>query len=241
MWFATKYNKKVMYMQKTVALIGAGRMGSVVAKQLPEETRKIIIDTETEKAKLLADKVGGTFSSSYDAVSDADLIAIVLPAPAVNATVEMLIGLAKTGAVIINMSTSANIDPIIKSKDPTLQIIDTKIIGHATSMSKGEPGIVVVETQDEAAFNMIKSQLPGFQQVARGNADLVPTINEIGTVEAIRIAVNVRKQLRTLNIPEEWITVVIKTICAGVVKSFAENDLGNFALELVRKLEQEDT
>jgi len=49
----------------------------------------------------------------------------------------------------------------------------------------------------------------------------------------------VRKKLVALNIPDEWIDVAIRTVCAGTMKSYTENDLGHFALELVKKLERE--
>jgi hypothetical protein len=87
----------------------------------------------------------------------------------------------------------------------------------------------------------IRSQLPGFTDVVVGDADLVPKMNIIGSTEGIRAAVSVRKQLRQLGeLPEEWVNVVIRTVCAGTMKSYTENDLGHFALELAKKLEAEN-
>ena len=52
-----------------------------------------------------------------------------------------------------------------------------------------------------------------------------------------------RKKLSTLDVPDdwpnEWIDVAIRTVCAGTMKSFTENDLGHFARELVNQLEKE--
>ena len=42
------------------AVVGAGRMGSVVAERLPKSTKKIIIDIDLEKARRLAGKVDGS-------------------------------------------------------------------------------------------------------------------------------------------------------------------------------------
>ena len=64
-------------------VVGAGRMGSVVARQLPGRTRKIVIDIDLEKAVLLAEQVEGIPSDSLDSAGDADLVAVVLPTPAV--------------------------------------------------------------------------------------------------------------------------------------------------------------
>ena len=227
-------------MSITVAVIGAGRMGSVVSRQLPPDTIKIIIDTDPAKASELAKAIGGYSAGGLEYAKDADVIAVVLPTPAVNETVEKLQALVKKGAVIINMATTAKIDPVILSKNKDIFIVDAKIIGHAKSISKGEPGIIVAKTDNAEVLALIKSQLIGFTDVVRGDADLVPIINTIGSAEGIKTAVAIRKQLRVMDIPEEWINVVIRTVCAGTMKSLTENDLGHFALELLKKLESED-
>ena len=227
-------------MSITVAVIGAGRMGSVVSRQLPPDTKKIIIDTDPAKASELARAVGGSSAGALEYAKDADLIALVLPSPAVNGTVEKLQALVKKGAVIINMATTAKIDPVIIAKNPDIFIVDAKIIGHAQSISKGEPGIIVAKTENAEVFALIKSQLIGFTDVVKGDADLVPILNTIGSTEGIKAAVAIRKQLRAMDIPDEWINVAIRTVCAGTMKSFTENDLGHFALDLSNKLESED-
>jgi len=226
-------------METVVAVVGAGRMGSVVAKQLPDITKKIIIDLDEQKAQELAGKVAGQAATTLEAAKEADLVAVVLPTPAMNKVVDQLTAVVKKGAVIINMATSAKIDQQILDKRSDIHIVDAKIIGHAMSISKGEPGYVIVKTEDPQVFALIKSQLPGFTDVQQGDADLVPVINTIGSTEGIRTAVKVRKELEKLNIPEDWINIVIRTVCAGTMKSYTEKDLGHFALELAKKLEAE--
>jgi hypothetical protein len=226
-----------------VAVVGAGRMGSVVAGQLPGDTQKIIIDVDLDKARLLAEKVEGVPSDNLDAAGDADLIAVVLPTPAVNETVAALLKVAKKGAIILNMATSARIDPALIKRTTEIAIVDAKIIGHAKSISLGEPGIIVVRYDDAEKFQFIKKQLPGFYKVIQGESDLVAEINKLASTEGIKAAVALRKQLSKMDVPDdwpdEWIDVAIRPVCAGTMKSFTENDLGHFALELVKKLEKE--
>ena len=222
-----------------VAVVGAGRMGSVVAGQLPARTKKIIIDIDRGEARRLAEKVKGTPADNLESTAEADLVAVVLPTPVVNETVDVLLNVAKNGAIILNMATTAHIDPALFEKNRQVSIVDTKIIGHAMSISRGEPGIVVVNCDDARTFGLIKGQLPGFYKVVQGEADLVEKINKIGSAEGIRAAVMVRKKLSEFDLPEEWIDVAIRTVCAGTIKSFTENDLGHFALALVKKVEKE--
>jgi hypothetical protein len=219
------------------AVVGAGRMGTVMAAQLPVDTKKIIIDIDLEKARLLARQVGAIPSDRLESAGDADLVAVVLPTPVVNETVYKLLDVVKGGGIILNMATTAHIDPSLFEKNKKVTIVDAKIIGHAKSITKGEPGIIVVNSGDESVFGLIKDQLPGFHKVVQGDSDLVERINRVGSTEGIKAAVKVRNKLLKLDIPDEWINVAIRTVCAGTAKSFAENDLGHFALELVKKLE----
>ena len=222
-----------------VAVVGAGRMGSVVAKQLPDRTEKIIIDIDLEKASQLAERVGGKAGDRLEIAGKADLVAVVLPTPVVNRTVEGLLNILQKGTIILNMATTARIEPDILKDRNDIWVVDAKIIGHAMSISRGEPGIVVVNCDDRRRFKLIREQLPGFHQVVQGDASLVEKINKIGSAEGIKAAVKVRKQLNEMNVPEDWLHVAIRTVCAGTMKSFTENDLGHFALELVKKIEKE--
>lgn len=222
-----------------VAVVGAGRMGSVVGRQLPDDVRKLIIDTDEAKAKALAEEISGTYALALDAAKDADLIPVVLPTPAVNPVMEQLVGIAKNGAILMNMATNGTVAPEIIEKNSKIHIVDTKIIGHAMSMNQGSPAYVVVNTEDERVLEKIQYILPGYKKVVMGNTDIVPEIAKIGSAEGIRAAITVRKLLKQYKIPKDWEDIVIYTICAGTMRSYVENDLGHFAKQLAEKLEAE--
>ena len=222
------------------AVVGAGRMGSVVARQLPKRTKKIIIDSDREKALHLAQSIKGLASDRLESAREAEVVAIVLPTPAVNATIAVLVDIAKPESIILNMATTAHVDPALLALRSDIAIIDAKIIGHAASIAGGAPSIIVVDCPDGSKFRQIQDQLPGFHKVVQGEAARVEKINRAASTEGIRAAVRVRQQLLNLKVPEEWIDVALQTVCAGTVKAFAANDLGHFALELARKIEREE-
>jgi hypothetical protein len=75
--------------------------------------------------------------------------------------------------------------------------------------------------------------------VVQGDAALVEKINTIGSTEGLRAALTVKAKLAAMNIPDEWIDVAIRTVCAGTMRSYVENDLGHFARQLVQRLDKE--
>ena len=127
-------------MTVTVAVLGAGRMGSVVAAQLPRATRKLIIDSDVEKARRLAGRTGGKASANLEDTADATMIFLVLPAPAINDTLACLVKIVRAGCMILNMATTAHLDQALIEENRQVLIVDARIIGHAMSISKGGTG-----------------------------------------------------------------------------------------------------
>jgi hypothetical protein len=224
---------------KVVAVVGAGRMGIIVGKQLPGTLKKIIIDHDEAKAKSLAEAVGGAYALSASGAKEADLIAMVLPAGATNSTAKELAAIAKSGAVILNMATAGKVSEEVIKAYPAVTFVDAKIIGSAKAMTKGLPSLVVANTKDEAVCEKVRSVLPGYKKVVMGDSDLVPKINTIGSSEGIRAAVNIRKKLKEFNLPKEWEDMAIYTVCTGTTMAYVDDDLGEFARELADKLEKE--
>lgn len=223
-----------------VAVIGAGRMGSVVGRQLPDDVEKLILDTEEVKAKALADRIGGSYALTLDAAKDADIIAVILPTSEIDPTMDQLVRIAKDDAIIMNMATKGTVDSKIAEKNNRIHILETKIIGHARSMEQGAPAYVVVKTEDQMLLEKIRHILPVFKKVLMGNTDTISEIAKIGSSEGIRAAITVRKLLKSYNIPKDWEDIVIYTICAGTMRSYVENDLGHFARELAERLAAEE-
>lgn len=222
-----------------VAVVGAGRMGSFVAGQLPNDVEKIIIETNEATAKTVAEACGGTYFTEMSGVKDADVIAIVLPAGVIPLVIDELCSSAKAGAVIMNMATSGKIEEEIKEKYTHVTLVNSKIIGHADSMKEGAPAYVVVGTEDQAVYEKVASVLPGYTKVVMGDSEIVPKINTIGSHIGIRAAIEVRKELQAYNIPKEWEDILIYTVCAGTMRAYVENNLGHFGAVLAEKLEAE--
>lgn len=226
-------------MPPCTAVIGAGRMGRVVAAQLSDKIKKVIIDIDLEKARHLAERVGGIASDEMESAAEADVAMVVLPTAAVQQTIKRLLGILEEGALILNMATTARIDTALLNESGSASVVDAKVIGHAASISKGEPGIVVVDCDDADKFERIRNRLTGFYRVVQGDAALVAQINTIASTEGIRSALRVKQQLRDRHIDPTWIDVAVKTVLAGTIRSFVEDDLGHFARKLVEQLEKE--
>jgi len=222
-------------MELIVAVVGSGRMGSFVGKQLPKEVRKIFIDIDETKARDLAHTLGGEYACLAEGAKDADLIVVVLPAGVVNDTAKEIATVAKEGAIILNMATTGTVEDEVKKAYPSLRFVDAKIIGSAKVMAMGFPSCIVLNTKDTDVFEKARYLLPGFTKVTMGDAGLVPQINTIGSTVGIQAALEVRRKLKDLKLPKDWEDVAIHTVCAGTMIAYVENDLGEFGRKIVQQ------
>lgn len=220
-----------------VAIVGAGKMGMVVATQLPETISKLIVDLNEESARKCADKICGTYSSDINSIQDCDIVALVVPPAAVEALLPKIINVAKKGAIVMNMATMAEIDDKIKEENPEIEIIDCKIIGNAFAISRDKaPSCVIVETENKETFEKIRSILPGYTLVEQGNAKMVNQINGIGTKEALRCGLIIKEQLKKMNLSEEIIRIVLYTVAAGTIRAMVSDNLGGNSIRLMEEI-----
>ena len=87
---------------------------------------------------------------------------------------------------------------------------------------------MVVACDDEQKVGLIRNQLPGFHKVVQGDAALVEKINTIGSTEGLRAALTVKAKLAAMNIPDEWIDVAIRTVCARYHEILCRERPGSF-------------
>jgi len=227
-------------MALTAAVLGAGRMGSVAAEQLPGDVRKLIVDMDRAAAERIAEKTGGEAHMDYACLSEADAVLLVLPAPVIPKAAEKAAGYMKDGAVLVNMSTKGEFPEGLAAQYPKLSVVCAKIIGHADSMRGGAPSLVVTDTEDDKVLELLRYLLPGYVDVVQGDVSMVPKLSTIASTEGIRAAVRVKKQAEALGIPEGWLRPLIYTVCAGTTRAFIDGNMGEFAQKLADQFAQEE-
>jgi hypothetical protein len=226
-------------MSTVVAVVGAGRMGSFFASQIPADTDLLIHSRHPDAARRLADRVGGRACETIRELAPARLIAIAVPAPAVEEVVTGLVGVVRDGTILLNMATAARIPESLRRTRPEVLLIETKVVGHAGSLAMGVPGLVIVECSDAAILDVIRSHLPGYGRVVAGDPDLVERANRISSREAARTAVAVRRQLTEAGIPSDWHDAAIGNVCSGTLRAIVEGDVGHFLRRILDEMKNQ--
>ena len=221
-----------------VGVLGCGKMGSVVAKKLPDDVNKIIVDRNQEKLEALSKIINCKYSTSIDAIKDSDIVAVILPESEVNKDIECIGKIAKDGAIILNMSTNGAVDNSIKDRYKSINIIETKIIGQSSMIEKlNAPSAIVIGSEDKDIVDKIKHIFKDFPYVESGDVQKVPLAVQPATSQAIVTCMDLKEKLNSLDVDESWQEALFKCVLNGTIGSFMDDTLGPFAQKIVKEIE----
>lgn len=223
---------------ETVAIVGAGRMGSLIARKISPHYNLILIDSNMRRCGMLAKELGGIATTEYSFISEADFIIIALPASAISPALEKARSFLKSGQILINISTDKETDSLTSIRG-LCEPVSAKIIGHALQIDSGELPLVVIDGKDEKIKNKVAEIFGRIGVVTFGPEKLVRQINNIASEEGIRAALNIQKRLKELAIPDEYISFAIRNVACGTMNAFALGDAGPFAQKIINELKKE--
>lgn len=218
-----------------VAIVGAGRMGTLVASRVPGSYRKVIISRRRQSAVALADEVGGIASDQLSAVRGCPVVLLVVPGSAVVPLVQDLQPHLDDNALLVNMATDVGTADLAETF-PDLQFAAAKIIGHAREMAHGSPGVILLDRVNPEQEELLASILGGIGPVIRDDENKVRQANTAVAEEMVRAEIALRRRLEQLGLDPELIRVAVKTTGPGILRSLGDGDAGPFVQEVIRRV-----
>lgn len=218
-----------------VAIIGAGRMGSLLANRLPGNVRKVIISRRRNSAVQLADEVGGIAADTLSAVRGCGVVLLAVPGPVLPNLLPDLVPHLEQDALVVNMATDVDTGELAEAF-PEVHLVAAKVIGHAREMAHGAPGIVVLDRVTAEEEETLATLLGGLGPVIQDDEAKVRAANTAVAEEMVRAEQNLRQRLEDLAIHPDLIRIAIKTTAPGVLRSLSDGDAGPFVQEVIRRI-----
>ena len=221
----------------SIGLIGVGRMGSVLARLLADgHVELCLFDRNTEKMKLVAKELNVSTTNNLEDLVKIGTVILAVPDNEVIKCIKIF-NQIKEPVTVINIATNVSQHMLEQIAAPHVKCICIKFIGHAAEMALGfRPVIIVNQYPADIVPQMVEIfQLVG--QVLVGRADIVHTINTIAAEKAIEAAVGIEEALKLQKITDE-VTVksAIRQVAAGILRAYADGNLGPFAREIVESV-----
>jgi pyrroline-5-carboxylate reductase len=218
-----------------ITVVGSGRIGKILAAAMSGENEVVMYDADRENAE----RVAGTLNlKALATMTEAAADAIVLAVPD-KAVASCVAELAATGQAwnIFSVATNLSREMLAGLANREVRCLNVKIIGHAGEMSRGSRPVLVIDQGEAKLVELAQQVFAAVGVLTVGEADQVQRINNVATTEALRAAVAVEGALRTEGITDPAvIRGALSQVAPGVMRAYAENDLGPFAREIVAKL-----
>lgn len=219
-----------------VGLVGVGRMGEVLARKLAGHVNLYLLDRDLCRIQQLAAELNVSVANNLAEIAQLGRVILAVPDREVISCIKDFNEM-KQPLVVINVATNVAQRVLNEIAASHIKCIGVKLIAHAGEMALGlEPVIIVNERPPE----LVNEAVALFQPVGKvvvGRADVVSSVNIAAAEAALAAAVQIEENLHLQGITDPVIIKsAIRQVAAGILKAYANNDLGPFARDVVQAL-----
>jgi pyrroline-5-carboxylate reductase len=219
-----------------IGLIGVGRMGRELARRLKDHVSLTAFDRDAASLAAVQNKLGISTAASISQLATLGTVILAVPdAEVINCVKEL--NESKVRVRVVNIATNVNQSALEQSAGQQVRCINVKFVAHAGEMALGIDPVIIVNEYPPDLAEMAKRIFAPVGKVVVGQADLVRFINRTAAEKALEAAVNIEESLHQGGVSEpEIVRSAIRHVAAGVLKAYADQDLGPFALDVVRSV-----
>lgn len=218
-----------------IVVIGTGRMGRILAARLATRHEVLLYDNAFETAQTVAADLELRAVDSLAGLA-ADGAVLAVPDGAVADCIQKL---RATGGKmpLFNVATNISREMLATLDESRGLCLNVKIVGHAGEMNRGAVPILIADNVNAALADLAGRIFAPVGEVVIGEADQVTEINVVMTEEALKAGVAMEKALLSAGVADQrMIRAALSIVGTGVLRAYAEDDLGPFARQIVKGL-----
>lgn len=217
-----------------VGLIGVGRMGRELARRLKDHVELTVYDRDAAFLATVQNELGIPAAASIDDVAALGTVILAVPDPEVINCIKDFNQLG-TSITVINIATNVAQHVLDETAAPPVRCIGVKFVGHAGEMSLGLDPVIIVNSRPAELVPVVREIFAPVGHLVVGKADIVSFINTTAAEKALEAAVYIEEGLRQQGVTDpDIVKSAIRQVAAGVLKAYADQDLGPFARQIVR-------
>lgn len=217
-----------------VGLVGVGRMGRALAARLADHVELVLFDRDSTQLTMVAGEYKIKIADSLEDMAALGTVILAVPDREVISCIKLFNQLSRP-LTVINIATNVDRHVLRETAGRNVKCISAKIIGQADEMMAGQRPVIMV---DDHPVELVASTAEIFSKagdVIIGRADLVAQINRMAAERVLTAAVTIEETLREQNITDQAIIKnAIGQVAVGILKAYANSDLGPFAREIVQ-------
>jgi pyrroline-5-carboxylate reductase len=209
-------------------------MGRELARRLVNHVDITIYDRDAETLTNICNRLGVRAAVSMEDLAGIGVVILAVPDLEVINCIKDFNQL-QVPMVIINVATNVAQHVLDETAAKHVRCIGVKFVGHASEMALGLEPVIIINDRPLELVPVARTIFSAVGQVLVGKADIVSYINTVAGEKALEAAVHIEEGLRSRGVYDsDIIRSAIRQVAAGILKAYADQDLGPFAREIVR-------
>ena len=219
-----------------IGLVGIGRMGKVLAKLLAGHGELCLYDRNIDQMNQIAEELNASTVEDLEEIVKMGTVILAVPDHEVVSCIKVF-NQIQSPLIVINIATNVAQHMLEQMAAPHVKCICVKFIGHADEMALGSKPVIIINEFPADIVPQMVEIFQGIGHVLVGRADVVHTINTIAAEKALEGAVRIEEALQRQGITDQSIIKsAIGQVAAGILKAYADGNLGPFAREIVQSV-----
>ncbi|MBP2650486.1 MAG: hypothetical protein H6Q74_1311 [Firmicutes bacterium] len=211
-------------------------MGKELIRRLVDKIQLVVFDRNPVILKTVTKEWDVIVAATLEEVAECGVVILAVPDKEIIGCMKLLNQIDRP-VVVINVATNITQASLEKIAASHVRCISAKFIGHAGEMALGLDPVIIINDNPPELATIAKQIFLFVGQIVVGTADLVCLVNTVAAEKAIKAAVDIEAILLKQGIIEdEIIRGAIRQVAAGVIKAYADQELGPFAREIVRRV-----
>ncbi|MBP3949822.1 hypothetical protein [Bacillus suaedae] len=216
-------------------IVGSGRLASLLVTMVNSKESFFIYGRNRKTVDALIEFRPSLKVSTKENLANADQLFLCLPAEGYSSFFEEVGPLLKKGVTIYHMATALSKEDVITYSHGK-KVVPLKLAGHALQAKRDQDALFVVEQGFKDEIDQIRTWFPAVKITVGSEADVLRA-NSMATKAAVRMIIELKKELEMNNLSASLVDQMIKQTVSGVIRGYVENDLGHFAKKIAEDLE----
>ncbi|MBV6702051.1 NAD(P)-binding domain-containing protein [Kitasatospora aureofaciens] len=221
----------------TVAVVGLGRLGSVLADRLAERFTVLLHDADPKVARQVAADLSLPDMEPRELLAAADTVLLCVPPQDTARALRRLAALAgQLGRrpLFVNLATSV---PTHELPEVGLEVVGLKPVCQFTAVALGLKTVLV--TSAPRRITLLRTLAADLGEVVLGPEEVVGPANRAATKAALRACADLATELTGRGLPAEMVQAAIRNVLVGTALDYPPADTNPYTRSVLDELAAE--
>ncbi|MFI8083909.1 NAD(P)-binding domain-containing protein [Kitasatospora sp. NPDC086009] len=218
----------------TIAVVGLGRLGSVLADRLAERFPVLLNDSDPAVARRVAAELSLPDMDQREILSAADTVLLCVPPQETAAALRRLAALTEQvgrRALFVNMATSV---PTEDLPDLGVEVVGLKPVCQFTAVALGLKTVLV--TSAPRRIGLLRTLAADLGEVVLGPEACVGPANRAATKAALRACAELAAELTGRGLPTDIVRAAIRNVFVGTALDYPPSDANPYTRSVLEEI-----